>query len=349
MRAVLGAAVLSGVLMSSGTVAAEQPAPASAQAILVQPVTCGELPWSVNAWLELLRVELSADGIEVRSADANLTSESPVVAVEPTKCDQTEGTATLTFVSGDIRLTRNLDLADVEPIARPRVVAIALADLIRSGVVAQAPPPAAPSSPIRLDVHIQLEAPVAPPPLVLKPLVLKPLAPASSLALFAAAETSLFARDNAGLLGARGGVPIQPIREAALVIDANALAGSARDPLGEIRETVATLGVSLLGTGGTHGASFGVGPRLEAGVGWFRGHATGPLVRASSTSSPLVFLSLSAIASFPIWAPFSGFMGFDIGTSLYGFSARADQHEVSNLGGPTLSVRTGFLWNSAQR
>jgi len=345
MRAVIGAAVLSGVLMGSGTVAAEQPAPAGAQGVLVQPVTCGELPWSASAWLELLRVELSADGIEVRSADANATSESPVVAVEPAKCDQTERTATLTFVSGDIRLTRNLDLADVEPIARPRVVAIALADLIRSGVVAQAPPPPAPpSDPIRLDVHVRLEAPRAPPPILLKP-----SAPASSLALFAGAETRLFARGNAGLVGARGGAQVQPIREAALVIDASGLAGSARDPLGEIRETVATLGVSLLGTGGTHGASFGVGPRIEAGLGWFRGHADGPLVRASSTSSPLVFFSLSAIASFPIWPPYSGFMGFDAGTSLYGFSARADQHEVSDLGGPTLSVRIGFLWSSAKR
>ena len=345
MRAVIGAAVLSGVLMGSGTVAAEQPAPASAQGVLVQPVTCGELPWSVSAWLALLRVELAADGIEVRAADANLTSESPVVAVEPAKCDQTERTATLTFVSGDVRLTRNLDLADVEPVARPRVVAIALADLIRSGVVARPPPPtAAPSEPIRLDVHIQLEAPRAPPPIVLKP-----PAPASSLALFAGAETRLFARGNAALLGARGGAEVRPIPEAALVIDASGLAGSARDPLGEVRETVATLGVSLLGTGGTHGASFGVGPRIEAGLGWFRGHANVPLVRASSTSAALVFFSLSAIASFPIRTPFSGFMGFDAGTSLYGFSARADEREVSNLGGPTLSVRVGLLWTSAKR
>ena len=344
MRAVIGAAILSGVLMSSAGAAAEQSAPANAQGVVVQPLTCGELPWSVSAWLELLRVELAADGIEVRSADANLTSHSPVVAVLPAECEQTGTTATLTFISGDMRLTRDLDLADVEPIARPRVVAIALAELIRSGVVAHAPAPTAPSLPIRLDLHIQLEAPKKPPPIAPKP-----PARASPLSLFVGAETRLFARGNAGLLGARGGTQVQLIQQAALVIDGCGLAGSARDPLGEIRETAATLGVSLLGTGGTHGASFGIGPRVEAGLGWFRGHASGPLIRASSTNSPLVFVSLSATASFPIWSPFSGFMGFDAGTSLYGFSARADEREVSNLGGPTLSVRVGLLWSPAKR
>lgn len=335
--------------MGSGTAAAEPPAAASAPAVTVQPVTCGELPWSASAWLELLRVELSTDGIEVRSGDANPSAESPLVAVKPTQCDQTERTAALTFVSGDLRLTRRLDLADVEPIARPRVVAIALADLIRSGIAAQTlTPPAAPSHPIQLDLHIQLEAPAAPTPTVRKPPAPAPT-PTSSFALFAAAETRLFARGNAGLLGARGGVQVQPIPAVAVVFDANGLTGSARDPLGEIRETAATLGVSLLGTGGTHGAFFGVGPRIEGGFGWFRGHADVPLVQASNKSSPLIFVSLSAIASFPIVPPFSGFMGFDAGTSLYGFSARADQHEVSNLGGPMLSVRIGFLWNAAKR
>jgi hypothetical protein len=289
----------------------------------------------VNAWLELLRVELASDGIGVRSADASLPAESAVVAVEPASCDQAARTATLRFVSGNIRRTQTLDLADVEPIARPRVVAIALADLIRSSITAQAPaPPTAPTEPPHSDLHMQREA--SPPK--------QPPAPAPARALFAAAETKVFSRGNAALLGVRGGAQVQPIAPATLAIDAGALAGSAQDTLGDIRETLATLGVSLLGTGRTHGVSFGIGPRVEAGLGWFRGHAVGPLASASSATSPLVFLAVSAMASFPIRAPLSGLISLDAGTSLYGFSARADQRVVSDLGGLLLSVRIGFLW-----
>jgi len=124
---------------------------------------------------------------------------------------------------------------------------------------------------------------------------------------------------------------------------------SARDPLGEISETVATLGVSVLGNGRTHGVSFGIGPRFQAGLGWFQGHADGPQAGASSATSPLVFFAVSAIASLPIRAPLSGFLSLDAGTSLYGFSARANQRVVSDLGGPMLSVRIGFLWSSVRR
>jgi hypothetical protein len=215
-----------------------------------------------------------------------------------------------------------------------------LAELIRSGIAARAPTlPAPPAEPLHVDVHSQLEA--TPPK--------EPPAPAASLALFGAGETKLFARANTGLFGARAGAQLQPLREAALLIDAGALAGSARDPLGDIRETVATLGLSLLGTGRTHAVSFGVGPRVEAGLGWFRGHADGPQATASSATSPLVFFAVSALASFPIRAPLSGFMSLDAGTSLYGFSARADQRVVSELGGPLLSVRIGFLWSLPRR
>ena len=336
VRAAICAAAFSGVLATGGMATAQEPSPAGAQDVLVQATTCGELPWSVNAWLELLRVELASDGIGVRSAGSSPPSESAVVAVEPASCDQAAKTAALTFVSGNVRLSRRLDLADVEPIARPRVVAIALADLIRSGIAAQAPtPPAAPTEPPHTDLHIQREA--TPPK--------KPPAPAPSLALLAAGETKRFARSNNGLFGARAGAQLQPLREAALLIDAGALVGSARDPLGSISETVATLGVSLLGTGRTHAVSFGVGPRVEAGLGWFRGHADGPQAGASSATSPLVLFAVSATASFPIQAPLSGFMSLDAGTSIYGFSARADQRVVSDLGGPMLSVRIGFLWD----
>jgi hypothetical protein len=83
VTAAIRAAVFSGVLASGGMAAAQEPSLAGAQDVLVQSTTCGELPWSENAWLELLRVELASDGIRVRSSDSSPPSESSVVAVEP--------------------------------------------------------------------------------------------------------------------------------------------------------------------------------------------------------------------------------------------------------------------------
>ena len=171
----------------------------------------------------------------------------------------------------------------------------------------------------------------------------------SSLSFFAAAETMVFPQGSAGLFGARAGLQARPIREAALRIDAGVLAGSARDPLGTIHETIGTLSATLFAMGGARAISFGVGPRVEAGIGWFRGQADDPRTSASSARAALLFLALSGIASFRIAEAWSGLVGIDAGTSVYGFSARADGRTVSELEGAMMTIRVGFLWSSSSR
>jgi hypothetical protein len=172
-----------------------------------------------------------------------------------------------------------------------------------------------------------------------------------SPSLFAAAETMVFPQGSAGLFGARGGLQTRLIHEAALRIDAGVLAGNARDPLGAIHETIGTLGASLfaMSSGGAHGIAFGVGPRVEAGIGWFRGQAGDPRTSASSARSALLFVALSGMASFRIGGPWSGLVGIDAGTSVYGFDARADGRTVSELEGAMMTIRVGFLWNPSSR
>jgi hypothetical protein len=340
------------VVLASGGVANAQPSPAGVQGVVVRPVACGESPWSTSTWLELLRVELASDGISVASAEGSMAPETSVVSVEPATCDAAAKSATLTFSSGDVRRTRTLNLADAGAVAQPRVLAIALADLIRSGVAARSPAalaptvsvpmvPASPPEAVHVDVHVRFDA-------TPRGRAAQPLTPAS-FSLFAAAETRLFAQGNTGLFGARGGTQLQLTHEAALQFDAGVLRGSAGDPLGHVSETVATLAATFLGTGGTGGVRFGVGPRFEAGIGWLQGHAAGSLTSASNASSALAFLGLSGTACCLIREPFSGFMSFDAGTTLYGFSARADQRFVSDLTGPLVSVRMGFFWTPSQR
>jgi hypothetical protein len=303
--------------------------------VVVLPSTCSALPGSADAWVALLRVELAADRIEVRSADAAAPSSTTSrVAMEAVPCEGSPVSATLTFSSGAIQRTRTVALDDTEPVARPRVLAMAMAELVRSGVAVARPPAAV--VPAQLDVRVRLEAPPA--------ARAEAPAPERAVAFFVAGETRAFVQGAGGLFGARAGAQVAIVPWLAWVADAGVSASSAHDQLGDVDGTIATLGAGLLGTGGTGDVRLGVGPRVEAGVGSFQGHATAPRATASRATTGLALFALSTAASFSIRGRLSGWLGLDAGTSLYGFSARADDRHVSDFVGPMVSARIGFLW-----
>jgi hypothetical protein len=316
----------------------DRSASAGAGEVVVLPSTCSALPGSADAWVALLRVELAADRIEVRSAEAAApSSAAPRVAMEAVPCEGSAVSATLTFSSGAVQRTRTVALGNTEPVARPRVLAMAMAELVRSGIGAAKVPAAA--VPAQLDVRVRLE--IAPPARA-EP----PATPATepAAAFFLAGETRAFVQGAGGLFGARAGAQVALAPWLAWVADAGVSASSAHDPLGDVDGTIATLGAGLLGTGGAGDVRLGVGPRVEAGIGAFQGHATAPLATASRATTALALFALSSAASFPIRGRLSGWLGLDAGTSLYGFSGRADARHVSDFVGPMVSARIGLLW-----
>jgi hypothetical protein len=314
---------------------AEDGVPSDPREVLVLPSTCGALPVAGGAWVDLLRVELAADRVQVRSNDgAAPPPAAPRVALETSPCDGSPATATLTYSAGEVRRSRTVGLADIEPVARPRVLAMAMAELVRSGMAASVSAP--PVAHADLDVRVRFEA--AP------PVPAESRGPALSLGWFAAAETRAFPQAAGGMFGARTGSHVPLTSWIEWVADAGVLFGSAHDALGDIDGTAATLGTGLLGVGGTSGLLLGVGPRVEAGVGWFRGHATAPGATASRATSPLALVALSAEASFRVRGPLWGWLALDAGTSLYGFDGLADNRHVSDFGGPMVSARIGVLW-----
>jgi hypothetical protein len=325
-------------------IARAQTAPPNANpTLLVAPSLCRESPLSDGSWVDLLRVELAADHIPVRLAPDS--REGPHVSIESHPCDGAATSATLTFVSGEVRRTRTVGLTDVDPVARPRVLAIAMADLVRAGFAAASavvpvPPPASPTVEVRIE-HQQRQPP---------PPVVATVEPAhhGGLGVFAAGETRLFAPVSTGVFGARAGVSVPTLDWLLLVMDAGGFSGTSHDTLGDVVGTIGTVGLSLQGRGGPRGLTLAAGPRIEAGLGWFRGHTTDPLVHASSATSPVVFAGVSTTASFPIAGPLSGLVGLDAGTSLYGFTGAADQRSVSEFGGAMVSLRIGFAWVTGQ-
>jgi hypothetical protein len=326
------------ILIATIGAARAQGAPAGEAALAVVASRCNEVPWSVGAWVEILRAELAGDGVRVQPSDAAGTAAAHRVTVEPDRCDAAASAATLTFSSGDLRRTRTLTLADVVPAARARVLAIAVADLVRQGVAAvrTAQPTPVPLSPVDVRVRVERSSP-------------DPSASGMSACIAAVAEGKIFAQGNAGLFGARlaadFGWGLWRARA-----DAGILSGTGHDLLGDVDETVATFGVGLLAMGGTRRISLGVGPRAEAGAGWFAGKSNSPLVIASSTRSPIALLALSGTARFAIARWWSGVIELDVGASVYGFSATADsaagERHVTDLRGPFLATRLGFGWDS---
>jgi hypothetical protein len=323
------------------------------ESISVNPSSCGDLPWAGAAWAELLRVELAADGTRVVVAPGGDPGApgAPRVRLEPDGCDSSTRSATLTLEAGAERTERAVDLAQVEPRARARVLALAAVEMIHASRARLALARAGAGAPQELRLRVEIatispssqspssqtsegeRAPEHPPV-------------AQSFALFATGEGRVFAQGSAGLFGARGGARLPLLGWTALVIDAGVLLGAARDPLGDVNATLASVGLGVLATGGTREIAFGVGPRVEVGLASFTGHAFAPTTIEASASSPLVLFSLSGAASFAIAGSWSGLFGLDVGTTLYSYGARADGRHVSDFAGPMLGSRLGLMWSA---
>jgi len=116
-----------------------------------------------------------------------------------------------------------------------------------------------------------------------------------------------------------------------------------------VRSSFDSAGLGVLGVGRSGAASFGFGPRIEAGFASFHGEAYSAETRASVVTSPVVLLLLSVTACVPIVGRLSGFAAFDAGTTLYSYGARADNRVVSAFEGVMLSPRIGLALDFGAR
>jgi hypothetical protein len=305
-----------------------QPAHGLPTSVFVAPAACGARPWSVDAWSQLLRVELAGDHVDVHLDETASVTTDPRISVDPIRCEEAATSATLTCRVGDVRRTRAIDLIDVAPIARPRVVAMAVADLVRSCTVAIEPTPAGSMAPA-------VGATDQPPQLVFD-------------SVAAGGEARVFAR-GARLFGPSAGIDLRLRDRYVARLDGAVLLGRASDPLGTVDVTVAALGASVLATAYVGRVELAFGPRGEAGIGWFTGHAASPPTIASAARSPLVFFSLSASASWRVANSVAAVVGLDAGTTVSGFAAQADQRHALELGGPLASVHVSLAWPASRR
>ena len=286
---------------------------------------CRDTPVSIAEFVEALRVELAGHGMRCCTTGDGAGGEAApagellvTLAVEP--CDPS--TDRVGVVVTDTRrlqaVDRSVSLADLPPAARPRALALAVAELLRAA--AQPPPPQAPSPPA-----------AAPPPTATDSVHLAGGVDAV-LRSYPTRQTLLLgAQLSLGASGARW--------HAALALDG----ALGRPPVDLGAVTVRTLGGSI-----TAGPRFAVGRATidlgaSAGGGWawVRGEPSVAAVTAGAGNS---FIA-AAGARLAVQAPASGALRFhaagEVGAVLRGLDADVDGTAAAGIAGVYLSVAVG--------
>ncbi len=322
----------------------EPEVPTLARVELVLPA-CAPGPFDGDAFVRLLTIELRAEGVtRVDVVAAGTTGgKDPALArvtlaASPCSENATQVDVTVDDAATNKTVLRTMALGDVAAGARPRALALAVAELVRASwaelALPSAPPPP-PLVPARVQRIARLHA--APPPTPEPSLVRPP-----PFALGAALAARFFPTYATATLGPRVALwaPLgsSPLR---VRIDANALFGTAYDPLGSLPLGLVSGGGALLLGHRSGPLDVEIGPHLEVGYGWVTGHTSTPGVTTSSGGSAIVDLSAALDLRFELGAGFLASLDVDAGSVLESLDALADGRRAAGFGGPVAGVALG--------
>jgi hypothetical protein len=333
--------VLAGLLAPAAALASEGPS----RVAVVLP-SCAPLPFEKASLIELLSIELRADGVEhVEEADTQSTA---VIRVELPACDAARVVLVLEDRATGKTVGRGVELGAIEPAARPRFLALSAAELLRaSWLELLVLRPSAQDSisravRARVSAYLPPRAPL-PDPAASAPAAPRPAAPPEppswSLSLGAATRgyPSVLGGLFGGVIGARWAHPNQ-----LLLVDAHALHGDTSLAIGSIAMTQLSLGGAWLLRSTPGPVSLGVGPRVEAGLGQASGHATLDRVVASTQRHAVVSASLCGLVTGSSIGSWSPWLAVDAGYTLVGLTALADDRREIGLFGAFLEASLGF-------
>jgi hypothetical protein len=309
-----------GALLVAAVTAPASPSPP----VRVVLPECGEVV-SLPAFVDALRVELAGGGracCETGETGSTAGADRPGVDVQLSiaSCDQREGRVGVAIRTAEAGRTagREISLADLPSDARPRALALAVAEMIREAERAepQPPPPATPE----------------PAP---------PAAPAARAGGAATGELRLHANPNTALWGARLAAFLTGERWRAGLELAGAN-GSANSPQGQISLRAITVGASA-GSRWRFGAvAIDAGVAAEIGAAFVNGTTNDAGVRAESGSG---FVALAGLRV-GVEAPASGDVRFrgvvQVGGTLRGLTGDINGVPDIGLAGAFVLVGVGL-------
>jgi len=320
--------LIAGVVIAAAartSAAAEPEVVATPPAVHVVGPECAEPPLSIAEFVEALRVELAGRGMRCCTTGADAESAAGellvTLAVEPCDPNTDRVGVVVTDTRRLLAVERSVSLADLPPGARPRALALAVAELLRAA---------------------DQPAPVPPVPLVPPELQPPPAAAAEALRLSAGADALLrsYPTRQTTLLGAQLSLGVAGARwHAALALDG---------ALGRPSVELGAVTVRMLGAAVTAGPRFSVarvtidvGASASGGWAWLRGEPGGAGVTPGAGNA---FVA-AAGARVAVQAPASSKLRFhaagEVGGALRGLDANVDGSAAAGIAGVYLSVAVG--------
>jgi hypothetical protein len=292
-----------------------------------------------------LRVELGADGVrEVVVGDGPGALASIRVDASPCSADAREVAVAIDDAATGKTVRRTLAVTDVAPAARPRALALAIAELLRASWSELSMPDAPRVTPVPQEVvravRLRTEPPPSPAPAPATPRV--PVEAKPRALLGATVDARLFPAYQSVVLGPRlslsvllGDLPLRARVDGALG------AGQAHDPLGTIDLTLATGALGLMLAGGSDAVHLELGPMLAAGGGWASGSPTeGNL--GSRASAFVVIVEGAASAAVRVAPAWRGVVALDAGATLQELQAQSGGRSAAGFGGVVLGLGLGL-------
>jgi hypothetical protein len=315
---------------------------------------CAEAPFDVSAFVALLQIELREGGVgwtssdDVAQGDPSLAS----IALEIAPCNANTRAigVTVQAASTGKSVRRAVSIGDAPAPLRARLLALAVAELVRSswseiGMAPVTAPPvlARPAAPALVPIFVPTLPPAA---LAVEPVAPPTAAPPPSpprVHLSAAFE----ARALVGHLAAEGGrlgasIALSSRVPLRLTLDGGALFGTRFDRLGSIDVVFGSGALGLVGQLPIARAIVELGPEIELGGVWARGHAFDPAVAEAAGSAFIVATSFGATVrgrlGDRVWLS-AALRG---GAVLRGAELLAETREAGGFTGAMLGVRAGL-------
>ena len=303
--------------------------PAGLQFIEVSPPACKPEAFALVPFLDSLRVELAVTGIRccmLAEPNGAVTSAVPLrVKVETAPCGSDRDTVQIAVQDDDSArvVHRELSLADVVPTARPRTLALAVAELVRS--LGQQPPNEAPKTAVTAEVH-------APAP---------PASPASRAAVHVEGEARVLPTRDTLMWGARARMG-SPWRSLHVDFDLGVDQASRRVDLGTVQVRCATAGLAVGPRLASSIAILDLGVRAELGWAWIRGDTSLATVQAEAGSDLVASLGLRTAVEFPARSSFRASLALEGGGFVHGTKGEADGRSVVGMTGYYALVSVGI-------
>jgi hypothetical protein len=297
--------------------------------ILVHGPGCRAGTFMESAFIRLLELELLTDRMQVTLAEAAPTAGLLTVEVPSAVCDADAREALVTVrATGGSRDDRSIALGDLTMEARPRAIALAVAEQIRA---------------TRSSLEVsRRERPLSGYHLAMVPDAPEPTAPRArtfDLAGFAAWRT--FAPAKTSLLGAEIAATFAlPGTRLALRGDAAGSWKNFDDVLGTVNLSTYTVGFGAFALAGQN-PTFLAGPHVELGLAQVSGD---PASGATSNSLSRALATASVIAGarawlLPDWALLAEIEG---GLTVSGLEVHVSDRTLARLRGPWLMARAGI-------